>query len=116
MGRGYSSLLWARSREVGTLGLCAVSLSLAPDSAGRAAPSAALRSFLLWPKVREQSSAPLGGWNLQAGAAPAQGLGAQLNSSPGLCRESKRVMPLFLRSRPAHFATSKSAFLSKKVN
>lgn len=37
-GEGYSSLLWARRPEVGTLGLCAVSLSLAPDSTGRGAP------------------------------------------------------------------------------
>lgn len=45
----------------GSLRLCALSLSPAPDCAGRGAPSAALLWFLRQPKMREQSPAPFGG-------------------------------------------------------
>lgn len=56
--RGHSSLRQTRSREERSLGLCALSLSPAPDPARRGVPSAALLSFLLQP---EQSPVRLGG-------------------------------------------------------
>lgn len=49
----------AVSRGASDCGALLASLSSA--SAGRGAPSAAFVSFLLWPRVREQSPAPLGG-------------------------------------------------------
>lgn len=100
------------SYEMGSHQPQAFSLSPAPDSTGRGHPVLCSRPSS--PSLRCANRAPLGGRNLQVDAC----LRAQASWILGRTFAERTAMLCahFSDQGPAHLTTSKSAFLSNKVN